>query len=165
MPKISKNRPATASKKVADHPILGNILALTHVLSNQIGRAFDKKIEIKFGLSLAEWRVMMTLALDPGATSVAIINSWAMDKMAISRAVARLEERGFVHRKKNAKDRRSYSLSLTPKGKRAYHQVLPHANARYHELLSSLSSTEIASLRKSLEKLNKRAIALAQDEE
>lgn len=141
------------------------MLALTHVLSNQIGRAFYKKIEGKFGLSLAEWRVTMTLALNPGTTSVVIINNWTMDKMAVSRAVTRLEQRGFVQRKKNKKDRRSYSLSLTPKGKRTYQQILPHANARYHELLSSLTAAEIKALRKSLEKLNQRAINLAQEDE
>ena len=34
----------------AGHPVVGNVLALTHVLSNQIGRAFDSQIEGRFGL-------------------------------------------------------------------------------------------------------------------
>lgn len=145
----------------AGHPVVGNVLALTHVLSNQIGRAFDSQIEGRFGLSLSEWRVMLTLALDPGASSIDIINSWAMDKMAISRAVSKLERNGLVRRQRNKHDRRSYSLSLTARGKRTYDRVLPYANERYHDLLSCLTGRELNGLRRALDKLNSRAVELS----
>ena len=37
-------------------------LSLVHVLSNRIGRAFHGEIETKFGITIAEWRVLLTLA-------------------------------------------------------------------------------------------------------
>ena len=47
-------------------------LSLVHVLSNRIGRAFHGEIETKFGITIAEWRVMLTLASEKGGGSVYI---------------------------------------------------------------------------------------------
>lgn len=164
----SKNptaRPGASSRETitsAGHPVRESVLALTHVLSSQIGRAFDGELETNFGISHAEWRVILTLAAAPGATSVDIVNSWAMDKMAVSRAVAKLARNGLVRRQQNRRDRRRFTLTLTAKGSALHARVLPHANARYRELLACLSERELGDLRRGLQKLADRAMELAE---
>ena len=113
-------------------------------------------------MTLAEWRVILTLVQRQSATAIEIASLWAMDKMAISRAVRRLERMGRVQRQINSNDRRSFTLSLTPKGKRLYTRVLPAANARYREITAGLSRTELATLRRVLAKLLARTAALAE---
>jgi DNA-binding MarR family transcriptional regulator len=156
------SQPYTGASGQPGHPVLGNVLALTHVVSNHISRAFDNEIEGRYDLSLSEWRVMLTLAHEPGATAVVIINNWTMDKMAVSRAVSKLEARGLIRRKQNTEDRRSYSLSLTARGRKTYDGILPYANQRYHELLEPLNTRELDALKNALEKLNRRAIDLSE---
>ncbi|MGE5146774.1 MAG: MarR family winged helix-turn-helix transcriptional regulator, partial [Candidatus Eiseniibacteriota bacterium] len=110
-----------------------NILAAVHVLSSRISRAFDAKLAKSHDLSPPEWRVLLTLAQHPEASANEITTAWAMEKMAVSRAVRRLERLGRIRRRVDGADRRRYALELTPEGRRLYQRILPMANARYHE--------------------------------
>lgn len=139
-----------------------NVLACVHVLSSQISGAFYPEVEARYDITLAEWRVLLTLVQRPNASAIEIASLWAMDKMAISRAVRRLDRMGRIRRQVSPHDRRSFTLSLTPKGKRLYARILPAANARYHEITADLSRSELASLRRILAKLLVRTAALSE---
>ena len=136
-----------------------DLLSDVHVLANLIGRAFAGQLEESFGVSVPEWRVLLTLARHPGLTAAEITNRWAMDKMAISRAIQRLENDGHISRDRNPRDRRSYKLGLTASGAALHQKILPAANRRYREFVACLTRDELANLRGSLEKL----IAHAED--
>ena len=129
------------------------MLALVHVLSSLIGRAFQGEIAPRHGLSLPEWRVMITLANHPGATAVEVVERWAMQPMMASRAIRQLERRGWVARTLRRDDRRSYTLSLTRKGEKAYRGVGPGASSRYREIVACLDPRELASLDRALQRL------------
>ncbi len=129
-----------------------NVLALCHMLSNRIGKAFIQELD-KFGISVAEWRVLLTLGLYERATARDITNRWAMDKMAVSRAVSRLEEQGCIEKQKNNRDKRSYHLTLTSAGHEMYNKMLPAANTHYHKLVAGLDRAELAAFRKTMNKL------------
>ena len=135
------------------HSPIDNILAAIHVLTNRVGRVYLGQLEAEFGITPAEWRTMLTLHQNPQSTAADIINQWAMDKMAISRAIRRMEQRGWVRRTVNPKDRRSLKLSLTAAGRRQYDTVLPAANALYREIVSALSRKDQAALRSYLAQL------------
>lgn len=137
-----------------------DLLSDVHVLANLIGRAFSGLLDSSFGMSVPEWRVMLTLARQPGLTAAEITSRWAMDKMAISRAIQRLEADGHIGRHRNPSDRRSYRLSLTASGEALYQKILPAANTRYREFVSCLTREELASLRASIEKLIAHAESL-----
>ena len=129
------------------------MLASIHVLSNRITLAFESRIETNHGLSVSEWRVLLSLSSQTDLTAKDIHERWAMDKMAVSRAVRRLESQGQVKRRKNPGDGRSYVLSITKKGTRLFQKILPSADARYHEILSGLTGQERRSLKRILKKL------------
>ena len=130
-----------------------NVLASIHVLSNRITRAFESRLESNHGLSVPEWRVLLSLVSQSDLTAKDIHERWAMDKMAVSRALRRLESQGQVKRRKHAGDARSYVLSITKKGTRLVQKILPSADARYREILSGLTVFEQKSLRRILKKL------------
>ena len=114
------------------------------MLSSRISRAFDSKLAKAHGLSPPEWRVLLTLAQHPDASANEITTSWAMEKMAVSRAVRRLERTGRIRRRVDGADRRRYALILTPKGRRLYQRILPMANARYREITEPCCPTRSA---------------------
>jgi DNA-binding MarR family transcriptional regulator len=130
-----------------------NLLASIHVMSRLIDRAFQSRIAARFDLSLAEWRVILTLAERRSATAAEIGEIWAMEKMAVSRAVRRLDRMGRITRRQNSGDRRSYALSLTGKGRRVHDDILPTANARYREIFSEISRNDLQFLRATLNAL------------
>lgn len=134
-------------------------LSLVHVLSNRIGRAFYSEVEAQFGVSIAEWRVMITIETEPGISAAEITSRWAMEKMAVNRAIQRLFKAGYVARARDPADGRSFRLSLTATGTELHRRIAPAANARYNELTSVLSESEsaamVAALRKIIEKAEK----------
>jgi len=132
-------------------------LSLVHMLSNRISRAFFDEVETKFGVSLAEWRVILTLVSEPGVSGADITNRWAMEKMAVNRAVQRLVDAGHVARTRDPEDRRSYRLSLTPKGTKLHDKIAPTANKRYAELISSVPREELDALVATLRTMIARA--------
>jgi DNA-binding MarR family transcriptional regulator len=140
------------------HP--DNILALIHVFSNLIGRAFYSQVETKHKISIIQWRIFITLMNHPGATAVHIGESWALRAMSVGRAIQELEERGLIVRRPHLRDRRSHALYLTPKGKKMYEKVVPDANARYHDIVDCLPPRDRSHLAQALVKLVRNASRL-----
>jgi DNA-binding MarR family transcriptional regulator len=155
VPRAARARaePLTPAEPAAVHVPAGNVLSAIHVVSNRISRAFYADIEARHGITLPEWRVMMTLTRHPGMAAMAVAALWGMDKMAISRAVRRLERAGLVRRTPAAADRRRWVLELTPEGRRRFRAIEPGATARYRAFLKALAPREIAQLRRLLQKL------------
>ncbi len=97
------------------------------VLSNTVSSAIAAAYFMNFGLTIPEWRVMAVLAANPGLSAAEVTARTAMDKVAVSRAVAALQAAGRLHRTTAHADRRRTHLALTRAGVRVYAQVVPMA--------------------------------------
>src|ERR1041384_4967633 len=97
------------------------------VLSNTVSGAIAAAYFLHFGLSIPEWRVMAVLAANPGLSAAEVTARTAMDKVAVSRAVAALLAAGRLRRTMVPADRRRIHLQLTPTGARVYAQGVPMA--------------------------------------
>lgn len=145
---------AAGAARLANAPAAADdLLSEIHVLANLTGRAAAGQLDRAFGTSVAEWRLLLTLERHPGLTAAEITGRWAMDKMATSRAIQRLQAAGRIRRDRNPDDRRSFRLSLTGSGRALHAAILPVANARYREFVSCLSRRDLADFRAALEKL------------
>ena len=129
-----------------------NVLNLCHMLSNRIGKAFLKELELK-DVSVADWRVLMTLTQHAPTSGINITSRWAMDKMTINRSIKSLHKRGLIQKKQNRKDKRTVDLILTPLGNSLYSELLPIANDRFHKIMESLNKVEENNLRLTLLKI------------
>jgi DNA-binding MarR family transcriptional regulator len=83
----------------------------------------------------------------------------AMDKVAVSRAVATLLRDGRLKRRTHAGDRRRSVLELSGKGYKIYDEVAPLALRLEASLLSSLDADEQHWLERILGKLEAAEIA------
>jgi DNA-binding MarR family transcriptional regulator len=97
------------------------------VLSNTVSSAIAAAYFANFGLSIPEWRIVAVLAANPGLSAAEVTARTAMDKVAVSRAVATLLAAGRLRRTTAPADRRRTHLALTPAGARVYAQVVPMA--------------------------------------
>jgi len=123
------------------------------VLSNRISNAIATRYRDRFGLSVTEWRVIAILGRYPGLSATDVARRGAMDKVAISRAVRRLLERGLIEREPNHADRRERHLRLSRDGERIHDRVVPEALAFELRLLAILDENEAAALDRIIDKL------------
>ena len=130
------------------------------VLSNTVSGAIAAAYFLHFGLSIPEWRVMAVLAANPGLAAAEVTARTAMDKVAVSRAVATLLAVGRLQRTTVAADRRRTHLQLTVAGMRVYAQVVPMALEYERRLIASLSGRDRATLDRILRVLLGRAVEL-----
>ena len=85
-----------------------------------------------------------------------------MDKVQVSRAIARLVENKRVQRVVDAADGRVARLSLTAKGRAIYDEVAPLALELEAKFLEALSPAERASLDRIMTKLAAQVSLLAE---
>lgn len=123
------------------------------VLNEQVSRSLAALYSDRFGLTPPEWRAMAVLAGFQPLSANGICQRTNMDKVRVTRAIARMIEAGLVSRQEDATDRRYVSLRLTTKGAEVYGQILPLVQAREAEILAALSAEEITALDTILRKL------------
>jgi DNA-binding MarR family transcriptional regulator len=129
---------------------------LTNLVSSAIAAAYVER----FGLSISEWRVVAALGEQSGMSAAEVAARTAMDKVAVSRAVASLRRAGRVARATSSHDRRRSALRLSRAGTAVYAKVAPYALAYEAALLASLDLRERDALWKLLDKLTRRAMDL-----
>ncbi|ETC90009.1 transcriptional regulator MarR/EmrR family [Xanthomonas hortorum pv. carotae str. M081] len=141
------------------HPVLLNLEQFLpyrlSVLSNRISSNIAKVYGDRYGMAIPEWRVITILALYPGSSASEVSDRTAMDKVAVSRAVARLLERGFIRRETHGDDRRRSMLALSPAGRQVYETVAPLVNEMEQRLMSVFSAEEQQILEKLIDRLAK----------
>jgi len=123
------------------------------VLSNTISQAIAREYAERFELSVTEWRVIAVLGRYSDVSASEVAERTAMDKVAVSRAVASLIGAGRVRREVHGHDRRRSVLALTGKGRKVYEQVAPRALAHERRLIGLLDSEERRWLDRILDKL------------
>ena len=112
------------------------------VLSNIVSTAISGAYEKRFGLTIPEWRVMAVLATTPGLSAAEVAQRTAMDKVAVSRAVASLLRARRVVRQTARADRRRSLLRLSAAGQKVYAQVVPVALDYERDLLAPLAQKD-----------------------
>lgn len=123
------------------------------VLSNTVSQAIAREYEDRFQLSITEWRVVAVLGRYDGLSAREVAERTAMDKVAVSRAVAELMKDGRVRRATADHDKRQSVLSLTAKGRKVYNEVAPLALQHEQRLLAHLDVEEQLWLGRIIEKL------------
>ncbi len=108
-------------------------------LSERVSGEFSACYRERFGISVPEWRVVANLSQADGPVSVREINRQVgMEKSKVSRAAARLEERGYVVKRSNPADRRLIELSLSDAGRQMVRELTPLAAEFERRLLDRL---------------------------
>ena len=123
------------------------------ILSNTVSQAIADDYQQRHDLGVTEWRVMAVLARFPGLSAREVAERTAMDKVAVSRALARLVDAGRVDRSVHADDKRRSVLRLSAIGWRIHDDVAPLARQRERQLLARLDADERAWLKRILDKL------------
>ena len=133
------------------------------VVSNRASTAIAREYSKRFDLTITEWRVMAVLGRFPGLSANQVAQRTAMDKVAVSRAVARLLERSLIKREIHSDDRRRSVLALSEVGYSVYDEIAPMALGCEQRLVATLDDEEKAMLDRLLRKLSGPGLAALRD--
>ena len=123
------------------------------ILSNTVSQSIAEEYTGRFQLSMTEWRVMAVLARFADLSAREVAERTRMDKVAVSRALARLVEAGRVDRSIHDRDKRRSVLKLSEAGWAIHDEVAPLAREHERDLLARLDVAEREQLNRILDKL------------
>lgn len=130
------------------------------VTMNRVSRAFSRRYEAEFGISIAEWRVIAVLGSFQPLSSNGVVEKTEMDKAKVSRAVASLLDAGLIRRAVDPADQRLLVLTLSAKGRRIYEAIVPRARALEAALTEGLGQSGRAEFLALLDLLDAKVRAL-----
>lgn len=134
------------------------------VVTNRISQAIARTYARRFRLTVAEWRAMAVIGRFGAMPASAVCGKTQMDKVRVSRAVARLVGAGRLDRRPDPRDGRRTLLALTPEGQRIYDEIGPLALKVEARLLARLGAGDRAAILRLLARLEAAAdAAFAED--
>jgi DNA-binding MarR family transcriptional regulator len=149
----AKRHPIPASAEHAPLQLEHFLPYRLSILSNTISQAIADDYQRRYDITVTEWRVMAVLARFEGLSAREVAERTAMDKVAVSRALARLVAAGRVDRATHDSDKRRSVLNLSEAGWAIHNVVAPMARAREREVLAKLDAEEQRWLTRILDKL------------
>ncbi|MEP1444391.1 MAG: MarR family transcriptional regulator [Hyphomicrobiales bacterium] len=118
---------------------------------------FQSVYRKKYAMTRTEWRVLAHLGEFGRLSAKDICERASLHKTKVSRAVVALEDKRWLERSTNEKDRRAEYLILTKAGVQAYHDLTKEADTLNMQLVDGISATELATFKKVLNALSKNS--------
>ena len=122
---------------------------LTNIISRKLARLYSEK----FDITPHEWKILANLKRYPNISAAEAGEKTAMDKVAVSRAVNGLSQKGLVHKIFSEEDKRRSVLNLTDDGEQIYQKIEPLVTDYESQLLTCLNEDELSQLDQLLDKL------------
>ena len=120
------------------------------VLAKLLDRRLARLVVDRFGLTVAEYRVLAQVMLFPRSTVRAIAERTFVDKAQVSRAAAALEAGAYVTRDLLDHDRRSPIFTVTRTGRALLNRIVPLRQAQERDILAGLDAAGLETLRSAL---------------
>lgn len=123
-------------------------------LLNDSARLLSKRFGQRargLGLTRAQWQVLAYIARNEGIQQSALADMLELEPITLVRILDRLEEAGFLERRRNASDRRVRQLYLLPKTHDVLETMLQMGDAVRREALEGISEADRATLIRCLE--------------
>lgn len=134
----------------ADYDVTDFLPYLLNQAAEAASRDFQKIYKSRYGMLRAEWRVLHHLGRMDGPTAMQISRACGMHKTEISRAVAKLEARRWVARRRSSVDRRQERLFLKDAGQTVYLELRAEAWRHDRAMAVQFGVDDLAQLRETL---------------
>jgi DNA-binding MarR family transcriptional regulator len=131
------------------------------VLSHTVSRAFSSVYADRFGLTIAEWRVLANVGAAGALTAGEIAERSSLDKPKVTRALQRMAERRLIVRSTGRADRRQAHIRLSAAGERMFRAISRLALDWERQLIGALSPEQAQAFDAAVGRLSARAKALA----
>jgi DNA-binding MarR family transcriptional regulator len=114
----------------------------------------------EFDLGSGQFHFLMMLYRKDGINQENLAEELRLDKATSARAIKKLEDNGYITRKKDKSDRRCYNVYLTEKAKKIQPTIKKILRKWTKQLLHGFSTEEETQLYKFLERISENSIKL-----
>jgi DNA-binding MarR family transcriptional regulator len=118
-----------------------NLGFLIHEVARLMRRNFDRRVST-LGLTQAQWRALAHLSRNEGINQATLADLMEVRPITLARLIDRLEEAGWVERRRDPADRRVCRLHLTEAAQPVLVEMESHAAATRQDLLAGMSAAE-----------------------
>lgn len=159
------HRRSAASQAAPDSPPFGGILAddfiavLITTVATRLSRGSTNFYRARWNIGMLDWRVLLVLERTQALNVGALAEAAGLDKAAVSRSLAALQERGIVTVEQTRSRGRAAFAALTPAGRALCADVLAASLARQDGLFEAFPKQDADALAATL-----RRFAQALDE-
>lgn len=130
----------------ADDAVLQRLL----LLAKMIERVTSRQLQVEFGISVAQWRVLAFVCISGPATAAFIGDAAEVDQAEISRAVKVLVERHLVTREFEPGNRKRLIIAPTTEGLRQFQLIREKRQAYFKGMTGSLTERQAVQLNQCL---------------
>jgi DNA-binding MarR family transcriptional regulator len=142
-----------------DNDFSGKFISYLH----RYGQIYiDNKIA-PYGIGSGQFSFLVQLYHEDGVNQECLSNYLKIDKATTTRAIKKLVDEGYVIKKTDEKDRRSYRIFLTDKGKEIEPEMKKIASQWENILFSNLDRPQREEIISSLETMFKKVSKQMQD--
>jgi len=113
-------------------------------------------VENNIEITVDQWILVIIINRNPGINQTQLAKSAQKDKAAVTRMLDLLSKNGYIKRENHEKDRRTYRIFLTKKGKDVFDRTLPLSELAEQNMFQDLSNDEIKNMMSSLTKIRNR---------
>jgi MarR family transcriptional regulator, transcriptional regulator for hemolysin len=106
-------------------------------------RDFDRRATV-LGATRAQWRVLAKLSQRDGQRQIELADALDVEPISLCRMVDRLEEAGFVERRRDEVDRRAWRIHLTPKAAPVIAEIEAQIDIFQADMLAGISNEDRA---------------------
>jgi DNA-binding MarR family transcriptional regulator len=128
-------------------------------LVNRVGAALVARFTADalepHGLSIAMWRVLVTLSQMGPLRQIDVAEQTSIDVSTLSRLVTRLAQKGLVTRARSASSNREVTLRTTPKAERLMVELIPIARRLERTAMAGLSANDLEVTKASLRRIHR----------
>jgi MarR family transcriptional regulator for hemolysin len=117
-----------------------------------VRRAYDRRAT-KFGVTGAQWRVLLRLGRESNLRQVELADRLDIEPITLCRIIDRLEQAGFVERRRDPADRRAWRVILTAKAGPLLESLRHLATELGDEAFDGVEPAQLDALRSALAKI------------
>ncbi len=124
---------------------------------NKLSAQMSHILRTRSDLTLAEFRVLRLLAVQPSTSMADLARQMAMDKGQLSRKIKAMRAQNLVDLTPNRSDNRKQDLCITSRGKAEVDALMPLSLRRQELLRRNISDEEMAVFLRVLDRLEDAA--------
>ncbi len=126
------------------------------LVAARLGNFIAPMYASRHNLAIPAWRSLAVVARYQPLTAKQLATLTSSDAFKVTRAIELLVRRGLIRRDVDKSDRRRASLRLTAEGRKVYNDIEKFVVRVERELTAALDAGELATLRQSLDKLDRQ---------
>ena len=115
----------------------------------------EEKIRAICNISLAEYKGLTEIGIEEKISCYTLSKKMGLSPSRGSRIIDGLVKKGYLLRRENPKDRRSFVLSLSPKGVKIKKQIEQERSTCEYRIRKNLSLREVELIKEGLELITK----------